>query len=1237
MSAISLLRLVIVGLGMLTPHLAHAAFDSADMPTDGPLTIMRITPEGDDVVPARQIVIEFNRPVVEIGRMERDTAELPITLKPELKCQWRWISTRNLACNLDEKEAMVPATAYEVAIEPGIRTLDGVTIDGSVKHGFVTRRPAIQGSDFRVWLSPVMPVIRVYWDQPVSKQSVMEHLYFTNNANNRTAVTVEPDRQQRKLPLWLRLPGEKTLLETAMAQDDQNAPPVMMNGQEYRRVWIIRPQQNLGAGEDVALKVEPGIAPSEGTMPGIEERTVEGFRTFKDFAFIGVGCTSNNGQEILVKPDTPQTPDQYCNPQKPVTLKFTTPVARRSLRDFALFEPKIGNGASDGDKGPWGEVSNERTIVDYPNRASDGGHSVWLPMGLKPAAAYHLVIKGTPQGFWQKLQQRFLPNNDDARLQDNFGNMLAQDVVIDFHTDHRVPNYVLDYQAAVLEKQIDSEVPLYVNNLEKIDWNYRTLTAAGAKADQRFSINIPKVQDIQFAIPSRIRDMLGGQSGAFYGSFSTTPAVQNSWMNTRLFAAITPWQVHVKLGHFNSIAWVTDLADGKPVADATVTIYRDAVPLLAGPKDASNQDKTGNDGVAQLPGMQELDPRLSLVQAWNEEAERLFVQVRKGNDLAVLPLWDPFRIDGWRSSGTSFYPDNRRKFGHIVTWGTTAQGIYHPGDTIQYKFQVRNQDNKRLVPPPRTGYWLELVDPTGKVVTKVENISLSEFGGASGEIALQEKAITGWYDFRLNARFSKANLAKDDPACAEDAETSESEGEEGPSCPGKPEFTWTPMRVLVSDFTPAPFQVSTVLEGELFHDGDAVAVQSGAKLHSGGPYTQASARVTAILREQPFISKHPLASQFSFGVYKPDLAEEQVFQDSQPLDSNGERRTTIPVSVQEIPYGTLAVETAVQDDRGKNVARQATATYVGVDRFVGVRLKGWFYPAKQDIPVEYLVVDEHGKPVAGAKVALKLQRTVRDGARVKGPGNAYLSEEEERIVTEAECAGVSSLDAAICAMHPEHAGQYTLTAEVRDTKDRVYTTAQSLWVSGRDYVYWDDGNDNALEVMPEKDSWKIGDKARFIVKNPWPGAQALVTVERYGILDHFVMPLTDSVAVIEIPVKPDYMPGFYLSVQVMSPRVDKPLEAGQVDLGKPAFRIGYARVAVRDSWKEIAVTATSDKPVYRPGETVTLSLQAKTRQPMNQPVELAVAVLDEAVFDLIAKGRSYYDPYEGFIISIALI
>ncbi len=93
------------------------------------LKITRITPEGEDVPAERQIVIQFNRPVVPIGRMERNPDEIPIEISPALNCQWRWLNTSALSCNLDEQSMMGKATGYVIKIEPGRRSRTATSPD----------------------------------------------------------------------------------------------------------------------------------------------------------------------------------------------------------------------------------------------------------------------------------------------------------------------------------------------------------------------------------------------------------------------------------------------------------------------------------------------------------------------------------------------------------------------------------------------------------------------------------------------------------------------------------------------------------------------------------------------------------------------------------------------------------------------------------------------------------------------------------------------------------------------------------------------------------------------------------------------------------------------------------------------------------------------------------------------------------------------------------------------------
>ncbi len=83
------------------------------------------------------------------------------------------------------------------------------------------------------------------------------------------------------------------------------------------------------------------------------------------------------------------------------------------------------------------------------------------------------------------------------------------------------------------------------------------------------------------------------------------------------------------------------------------------------------------------------------------------------------------------------------------------------------------------------------------------------------------------------------------------------------------------------------------------------------------------------------------------------------------------------------------------------------------------------------------------------------------------------------------------------------------------------------------------------------------------MRNLFPGARALVTIERFGVIKSWVQTLEGNTPVVEFPIEPDYLPGFYLSVVVMSPRVAPapgvdPVDGNGVDLGRPTYRDGLS-------------------------------------------------------------------------------
>jgi len=282
--------------------------------------ITRIVPTGEDVAATRQMVFQFNRPIVPIGRMERDAAELPINIVPELDCEWRWINTSALACQLDDNTQLQQATEYTIAVDPGIEAEDGATTRETIVHRFITQRPQARYAWFDNWQAPGSPVIRVTFNQSVSKSSVEQFLKFkvkSTTADLEQAIVdtvVEIDPDDRQAPRFIIAPGESYVLDfgdqPAQKSDDD---PRNVGGEEARRIWLVSPKSELPLDSNVDLWIEPGLVSALGAEQGVEDRTIVNFETFSNFKFVGVNCWTNDRESILITPAKIANQVQYCH------------------------------------------------------------------------------------------------------------------------------------------------------------------------------------------------------------------------------------------------------------------------------------------------------------------------------------------------------------------------------------------------------------------------------------------------------------------------------------------------------------------------------------------------------------------------------------------------------------------------------------------------------------------------------------------------------------------------------------------------------------------------------------------------------------------------------------------------------------------------------------------------------------------------------------------------------------
>src|SRR5699024_112958 len=177
-----------------------------------------------------------------------------------------------------------------------------------------------------------------------------------------------------------------------------------------------------------------------------------------------------------------------------------------------------------------------------------------------------------------------------AGVKDRFGRTLDQPISVTFRTGHLTPFMNPPPRQAVLElgptpviplRTMNTIVPLRFGNLDQLTFNYRRLTAFGLKRGitpgasrkvnllERPELSAPKDHIVNGSLG--IRGLLDGRSGVVWGSLNWAP--DSPYRPYPFVGEVTPWQMLVKVGHYNTLVWLNSFGTGRPIRGATVKLW----------------------------------------------------------------------------------------------------------------------------------------------------------------------------------------------------------------------------------------------------------------------------------------------------------------------------------------------------------------------------------------------------------------------------------------------------------------------------------------------------------------------------------------------------------------------------------------------------------------------------------------------------------------------------------------
>jgi uncharacterized protein YfaS (alpha-2-macroglobulin family) len=1176
--------------------------------------VERFSPQGT-VKEIRQVTVRFSSPMVPFGDPR---LEDPFSVQCPVKGQGRWVDDKNWV--YDFEKDLPGGTACRFHLKENLKSLSGQLIGGPKSFSFNTGGPSVTVSRPAEGYDGIdeHQIFIFSLDAEPDEASVLEKVFFV----------IEGVREQVGLKLIKGAEKEK-LLKALKFKDPQAFP------------LVFQCRQTFPANAQIKIIWGKGVKSKSGLTNGTDQ--VLAFKTRKPFTarFIGRREKPNAGSIPLL----------------PMQLSFSSPVSWDAAKNIRLksqsgktWKPKVDEESQSGlvnrviFEGPFPE-NHSFTLHLPPKFQDDTGRP------LANQNKFPMIIKTDRYPSLAKFASRFgiLELNEGAMLpltvrniETEIKGLLARTGVQDpqgakttgfdqaLKGDSQVKPLPSDQSVKGSQAEENIKGKLHqvrtVDEEKIMDWLRRLRIAKRTESifknhEPGQKLSIPKpggskefevlgipLKGPGFFIVELESKMLGARLLAKPGTMFVPTG-----------ALITNLSAHFQWGRESSLVWVTTLDKGEPVAEAAINL-RDCTGKKIW------EGKTDSQGIAFIHKSLPLSGNLPNCTDKQEEDEfspaltgirgGLFVFAKKEGDLTFIhSSWNQ-GIETWRFNipGGHFSDSD-----HFQAHSVLDRTLFRTGEEVHMKHFIRQGTIKGLAIPRDRGLLDEVViEQVGSNQQYFLPLKWKNNGTAESTFKIPLQAKLGTYQIYLGSK-GKDPKGGMRPRYAAGSFRVE-------------EFRVPLMKALIQGPTEPIIQFK-----ETFVD---VAV---SYLSGGGA---ADLPVKLRTEIQPLAIQFPDYDDFTLangrvkpGIQKSESYEDEFYEEGDEegkesqsrdkkgtlqtipltLDKQGTARTTLSgLPETDTPQNILA-ELEFRDPNGETQTVSSRIPRYPANRLVGLG-HGIKEPSAQSLPYQILVLDLKGQPIPQAEVKTRLyQRKIfSHRRRLTGGFYAYENINEIKLLGPGCQERTDHRGYLFCEGKPPVTGQVIIEVESLDENQNSSLAHREIWIPGKDDQWFEIGNDDRIDLIPDQKKVESGDKARFQVKMPFKEATALITIEREGIIDALVRKIDRSDPFFEITMKDPYAPNIFVSAFLVRGRLPNTQPTAMFDPGKPAFKLGLTEIQV--GWKphELKVEVIPEKKAFAPRESVTARIRVRTAggNPPPKGSEVAFAVVDEGLLEL---------------------
>ncbi len=774
-------------------------------------------------------------------------------------------------------------------------------------------------------------------------------------------------------------------------------------------------------------------------------------------------------------------------------------------------------------------------------------------------------------------------------MRDIYGNTLAQDEHFTISNDGYCPT--VDFSAdgvGVLESYLPARLPIALMNIpslfmESARFNRDNFIPFQTK--QTSWCAKKEVTGATFSGEYTFKDVKDKTLRAFIDLARFKPTAKDSILFTQFKTQrgedhsdcwvsatdnITDVGVSFKTSAQNILIWTTSLKTGLPLPGMQVELRgKDNKVVWNGTTDVR--------GLALAPGWSKLDV---LAADWGQPEIFAFITSPNG-DAVVSNQWND-GMEPWRFNINYDYNPVAQS---LQTYLFAERGVYRPGETVHLKGVIRQQVDGSWKLPSLVRGTLKINDARAEEAFNKEVTVSSAWGTFDAQFELPQSAATGYWDVSFTPQLKT----------------------------GEAEAAFASFQV--ESVKPADFNVFVKANMPAYLGGEEATFSAAAQYYFGAPLADAKAQWT--LRQESTWFTPKGYDKYTFTPYflQRELkleTDKPLLSASGQLDSRGALLFSAKMPRLQMPTRVYA-EVDIASPAHQNLFKRTSVLVHPADIYVGARALKDSYEQGKPVDVHIVAVTPEGTR-AETVVTAEIYREQYYSVRKVGLAGRLEWVSDKKITPLPTQTLTVGKKGATLTFTPDEPGSYYIKLTTRDLFGRTVIGGTDVYVSGTGDTYDRRSDDDILVLKQNKNEYKVGQTARIRVSSPYETAQALVTVEREGILDAWTTTLTGGTSEIKVPIKDTYLPNVYVSVMLVQGRSAKPADAKQ-DLGKPQGKMGYVNLNVVPEGKRILTTLKPNAHKYQPGEKVTLNLTTKV-QGKGVPAEVVVMAVDEGILAL---------------------